>query len=82
MGLAKRAIIVGFVTASLAACAHYYKVTEPASGKVFYTQEIKRNGSAVEFKDAQTGGVTTLQNSQITEINKSAYQEGIEQTKK
>ena len=42
--------------------------------KVFYTGDIKRNGSAVEFRDAQTGGVTTPQNSEIVEINKEAYE--------
>ena len=44
------------------------------SGKIFYTEDIKRNGSAVEFRDAQTGGVTTLQNCEIVQINKEAYE--------
>jgi hypothetical protein len=48
-------------------------VTEPGSGKVFYTQEIKRNGSAVEFRDAKAGGVVTLQNSEILQITPQAY---------
>jgi hypothetical protein len=77
-----RAIAIVLATVSLAACAHYYKVTDPASGKVFYTEDVKRNGSAVEFKDAQTGGVTTLQNSQVQEVDKEAYETAVTAAKK
>jgi hypothetical protein len=77
-----RALAVALLTVSLAACAHYFKVAEPGSGKVFYTEDIKRNGSAVEFKDAQTGGVVTLQNSEITQIDKQAYDTAIGTAKK
>ena len=72
-----RAMVVVLLTMSLAACAHYYKVTDPANGKVFYTEDVKRNGSAVEFKDAQTGSVTTLQNSSVQEIDKQEYQTAV-----
>ena len=77
-----RALIVVLLTVSLAACAHYFKVADPGSEKVFYTEDIKRNGSAVEFKDAQTGGVITLQNSEITQIDKQAYEAGVGPAKK
>lgn len=78
-----RALIAVLLTVWLTACAHdYYKVTDPASGKVFYTEEVKRNGSAVEFKDAQTGGVTTLQNSQVEEIKKDQYEAAVNPAKK
>jgi hypothetical protein len=70
------------LTISLTACAHYFKVADPASGKVFYTEDIDRKGSAVEFKDAQTGGVVTLQNSEITQIDKQAYEAGVGAAKK
>jgi hypothetical protein len=72
-----RALVVVLLTVGLAACAHYYKVTDPASGKVFYTEDVKRNGSAVEFKDGQSGGVTTLQNSEVQEIDKQAYETAV-----
>jgi len=72
-----RALVVVLLTVCLAACAHYYKVTDPASGKVFYTEDVKHNGSAVEFKDAQSGGVTTLQNSEVVEIDKQAYETAV-----
>jgi uncharacterized protein YkvS len=61
-----RALALALLTVFLAACGgHYYKVTDPGSSKAFYTEEIKRNGSAIEFKDAQTGGVENLQDIQI-----------------
>ena len=72
-----RALVAVLFTVFLAACAHYYKVTDPASGKVFYTEDVKRNGSAVEFKDAQNESVVTLQNSSVQEIDKQAYETGV-----
>ncbi|HTT39781.1 MAG TPA: hypothetical protein VMH32_19200 [Burkholderiales bacterium] len=59
------------------AASTYYQVTDPGSGKVFYTQEIKRNGSAVEFRDAKTGGVVTLQSSEIVHITPQAYNQAV-----
>jgi hypothetical protein len=70
-------------TVLFAGCAgSYYKVTDPNSGKVFYTEEVKRNGSAVEFKDASSGGVVTLQNSEVSEIDKAAYNNAVSAAKK
>jgi hypothetical protein len=62
-----------------AGCASYYKVTDPTSGKEFYTQEVSRKltGGAVEFKDAKSGAATTLQNSQVLEIDKKTYEAGL-----
>ena len=54
-----RLLTVLIAMASLTACAHsYFKVTDPGGDRVFYTDDIKRNGSAVQFKDAVTGGVS------------------------
>jgi len=64
---------------ALTGCASYFKVTEPASGKEFYTQDVSRKigGGAIEFKDAKTGAITTLQNSQVLEIDKKTYEAGL-----
>jgi hypothetical protein len=73
-----RILVVALATVVCTACSHtYYKVTEPGSGKVFYTEEVKRNGTAVEFKDAQTGGEVTLQNSEVSKIDEDAYKKAI-----
>jgi hypothetical protein len=59
----------------LVGCASYYKVTEPLSGKVFYTEEIKQErGGAVKLKDARTGGIITLQNSEVNEISSKEFE--------
>lgn len=60
-----------------AGCASYYKVTDTTNGKEYYTQEVSRQGSAVQFMDAKTGAATTLQNSQVLEINEDAYKAGL-----
>ena len=77
-----RGLLVLLLTVSLGACAHYFKVTDPATEKVFYTKDIDRKGSAVEFTDAQTGSVVTLQNSAITQIDKQEYETGVGTGKK
>lgn len=64
-------------------CASYYKVTEPGSGKEFYTTDVSRKigGGAIEFKDAKTGAITTLQNSQVLEIDKKTFEAGLSAAK-
>ncbi len=52
----------------------YYKVRDTASGKVYYTTQIDRSSSgSVRFMDEAGGGKVTLQNSEITEINKEEF---------
>ena len=82
MSMLKTLAVVLAVVVCAGCAGSYYKVTEPSSGKVFYTEEVKRNGSAVEFKDATSGGVVTLQNSEVTQIDKSAYQAAVPEPKK
>jgi len=78
-----RAFAIVVLLAAGTGCASYYKVTEPTSGKEFYTQEVSRKltGGAVEFKDAKTGAATTLQNSQVLEIDKKTYEAGLSAAK-
>ncbi len=58
----------------LAGCAHY-KVTDPASGKVYYTESIDRSKKQgyIEFKDAKTKGTVTLQSSDVQKISKDEF---------
>ena len=35
-----------------AGCATYYRITDPAPGRMYYTDDVKRRGSAVMFRDA------------------------------
>ena len=59
-------------------CATYYKVTDPQSGKEYYTKEIHNlNGSAVRVKDARTGKNVSLQISEVKEISEKEYKAGL-----
>ena len=56
-----------------AGCTTYYRVTDPSSGKMFYTDDVKRSGSAVMFKDAKSGSDVTLQASEVKEITSDDF---------
>lgn len=75
----KRALLL-FVLLGLGACGrHYYQVTDPTSGKVYYTRHVdhKRRTDAVEFKDAKTGATVTLQSSQVEKIPEAEYMQAL-----
>lgn len=57
----------------------YYKVTEPQSGKAYYTEKVDSimGTGAVKVKDARTGSLVTLQNSEVKEISEKEYKAGI-----
>jgi hypothetical protein len=80
----KRSMKFGWAVASLCAgllvvgCATYYKVTDPYSGKTYYTDKVDgQMGGAVKMKDARTGSVVTLQNSEVKEISEKEYKAGL-----
>jgi len=51
-----------------------------ASRKVYYTTDIDRTESgAVQFHEDKTGARVTLQSSEIVEISKGTYRDGIRQ---
>jgi hypothetical protein len=70
-------ILLILVFVFLAGC-EYYRVTDPSTGKIYYTKEVKKRGSgAVELKDEKTGNEVTLQNSEIQKIEKEAFNQGV-----
>ncbi|MBW2601467.1 MAG: hypothetical protein JRD47_06020 [Deltaproteobacteria bacterium] len=54
-------------------CASYYRVTDPASGKVYYTDDMDREGASIIFKDVKTQSTVTLQSSEIIEVSKDEF---------
>lgn len=56
-------------------CATYYKVTDPATGKDYYTEKVERKGGGVTFKDVNTRATVTLQSSEVLEISKDQFEE-------
>ena len=65
------------VAACTAGCTTYYKVTDPTTGKVYYTTQLdhRPNGSAT-LKDARSGNKVTLQNSEIEKVKKEEFESG------
>lgn len=61
-----------------AGCTTYYKVTDPQSGKEYYTEDVKtEKGGTVKLRDARSNSDITLQSSEVKEISKDEYKAGI-----
>jgi hypothetical protein len=59
-------------------CASYYKVTDPQTGKEYYTEDVSTvQGGAVKLKDTRTGSIVTIQNSEVKEITSTEYHAGL-----
>ena len=70
-------VVLGLVIL-VAGCASYYKVKDPQSGNVYYTDKIDNvRGGAVKLKDARTGNMVTIQNSEVKEISSDEYKAGV-----
>jgi hypothetical protein len=66
--------------AALAAggCTTYYRVTDPASSRQYYTTDVDKNrDGSIEFDDAMTGSEVTLQSSEIKTISKDEYKAAV-----
>ncbi len=69
-------LMIVLVSLMVSACATYYKVTDPASGKNFYTTKVDRALSgAVTFKDAVSGSEVTLQSSEVLKIPSKEFEQ-------
>ena len=77
MGRTMRIVLLGMVTLVAAGCTKYYKVTDPTTGKVYYTTKMTQKSSgATTLTDARTGNKVSLQNSEVTEVKKEEYESG------
>jgi len=71
-----RYVLAALASLMVAACATYYKVTDPASGKNFYTTKVNKSLSGtVSFKDAVTGSEVTLQSSEVLKIPSKEFEQ-------
>ncbi len=60
-----------------AGCTTYYRVSDQATGKMYYTIEYDRSKSgAVVFEDAKTRHKVTLQSSDINEVSRMDFEAG------
>jgi hypothetical protein len=63
---------------------NYYKVNDPAGDRKYYTTDIdKTKSGAITFKDKKSGGVVTLQSSEVKEISEEEFNAAVkpEETK-
>jgi hypothetical protein len=74
----KKAILVSLLLLVAAGCTSYYKVTDPSTDKVYYTNKVKYKGSgAVELEDAKSGAKVVLPASEVQQIKKEEFTQGI-----
>jgi len=77
MGLG--AVVV--LAAMTVACSHYYKVSDPAGSKEYYTTEVEEAmGGAIKIKDEKTGATVTLQSSEVKEISGEEFDKAVKES--
>jgi hypothetical protein len=73
------ALLVGVV--ALAGCSSYTKVTDPQTGKVYYTRGYPpaRSGysGTLTFTDASTGADINLDSSEVVKITKEDFERAV-----
>ena len=73
----KKTAAVCLALVCLGGCTSYYKVTDPTTGREYYTTELQhKNSGAATLKDGRTGNTVNLQNSEISQITKQQYEHG------
>jgi hypothetical protein len=80
MLMAKKFALIPLLLMAAACEATYFKVTDPATGREYYTLDYTHKGAVIEFKDARTGAKTTVQNPQVLEINEQTFEAGVAAT--
>ncbi len=69
----KRLVVLAAVL--VAGCA-YYKVTDPGSGRAYYTEKVERKNGTIMFKDAKTGADVTMTSSVVLEVSSEEFKKG------
>ena len=80
MSMPKKFALIPLLLLAAACEATYFKVTDPGTGREYYTIDYTHKGTAIEFKDARTGARTTVQNPQVLEINEQTFNAGVAAT--
>ena len=66
-----------FLLLFAAGCTTYYRISDQASGRTYYTTDFDRTDSgAVVFEDAKTRSKVTLQSSEVNEVSRSDFESG------
>jgi hypothetical protein len=72
-------LMLGGLTLLVLGCTNHYRVTDPTSGKTYYTTKVSDAGraGAVKIKDEKTGSIVTLQSSEVQKISEDEYEAGM-----
>ena len=55
----------------------YYSVTDPGTGKVYYTEGVKRERrGVVEFRDAASGAWVSIPGAEVRDISEAEFRLG------
>ena len=77
MRLIKKAVVgmaIGLAIVS-GGCTTYYSVTDPKTGKQYYTTEWETaRGGTTRFTDAKTGAIVTIQESEVREVPEKEFE--------
>jgi hypothetical protein len=66
-----------------AGCTSYYRISDPAGTKEYYTTDIDKSRSgSISFKDAKSGSHVTLQASDVKEISEDDFKAAVKPEKK
>jgi hypothetical protein len=69
-----RAIATLVLALAVGGCGStYYRVTDPSTQRTYYTDEVKRSGTTVQFKDYKSGAEVTLPASEVLEISSDEF---------
>ncbi|BCA53065.1 hypothetical protein W02_02050 [Nitrospira sp. KM1] len=69
------ALMIAGLAVATVGCTSYYRVTDPASGKTYYTTKIDdTRGGAVKIKDDKSGSTVTLHSSEVKQISSDEYE--------
>lgn len=67
----------------VAGCTSYYRINDPAGTREYYTTDIdKTKAGAITFKDEKSGGVITLQSSEVKEISEEEFNAAVKPEQK
>lgn len=66
------------VLAGIAGCTTYYRVSDPAGTKEYYTTDVdKTKAGGITFKDEKSGSVVTLTSSEVKEISEDEFKAAV-----
>ena len=76
-------ILCGMITLLAGCSGNYYRVNDPAGTKQYYTTDIDQTKTgAITFKDEKSGGMVTLQSSEVKEISEEEFQTAVKPEEK